>query len=259
MSNFLSYLDILLPAFVAGVLVLSTHVLMGQEVLKRGIIFLDLAIAQTAALGIVIAASLGLVSAHFSLSEWPAQLTAMSAAVSVASALYFVRHLDARYQEALIGILFVLASTGSYLLLSENAHGVERLKAVLVGQILWVNEKQLLFTAIVYAIVLILYIQFKQALNGFLFYPLFAVTVTVSTQLVGVYLVFASLIVPALLASFFKHSRLLAFFTGLSAYVIGLVCSSIFDLPTGPLITWCLVISALFVFCLFKPFIKSEL
>jgi zinc/manganese transport system permease protein len=255
----LSYLDILLPALLAGILVLSTHVLMGQEVLKRGIIFLDLAIAQTAALGIVIAASLGLVSAHFSLSEWPAQLTAMGAAVCVASALYFVRHFDARYQEALIGILFVLASTGSYLLLNENAHGTERLKTVLVGQILWVNEKQLIFTAIVYTLVLSVFLRFRQALNGFLFYPLFALTVTVSTQLVGVYLVFASLIVPALLASFFRHSWLIGFFTGLLAYVIGLVCSSIFDLPTGPLITWCLVITAMLVFCLFKLFKKSEL
>ncbi|MFT6030714.1 MAG: zinc/manganese transport system permease protein [Oleiphilaceae bacterium] len=240
MDSVATYFSILLPAFLAGILVLLTHVPMGQEVLKRGIIFLDLAIAQTAALGVIVAGSVGMVASHGAQMDYLTQGIAMLSAVVVASSLYYCRHFEPRIQEALIGIIFILASTGSYLFVTGDAHGIERMKAVLVGQILWVTTEQLVFTLSVYLVVLTIFYLFKDRLNGFMFYPLFAVTVTLSTQLVGVYLVFASLIVPSLVAMLFSNSYLIAWLTGLLAYLIGLVCSSVFDLPSGPLIAWCM-------------------
>lgn len=240
MDSLATHFSILLPAFLAGFLVLLTHVPMGQEVLKRGIIFLDLAIAQTAALGVIVAGSVGMVASHGAQMDYLTQAIAMLSAVLVASSLYYCRHFEARIQEALIGIIFILASTGSYLLVTGDAHGIEKMKAVLVGQILWVTTEQLVFTLTVYLVVLVIFYLFKNRLNGFLFYPLFAITVTLSTQLVGVYLVFASLIVPALVSLLFANSYLIAWLTGLMAYLVGLVCSSLFDLPSGPLIAWCM-------------------
>ncbi|MFT7371334.1 MAG: zinc/manganese transport system permease protein [Oleiphilaceae bacterium] len=252
MDSLATHFSILVPAFLAGFLVLLTHVPMGQEVLKRGIIFLDLAIAQTAALGVIVAGSIGVVTNQGAAMDYLTQGIAMFSAVVVASLLYYCRHFEARIQEALIGIIFILASTGSYLLVTGDAHGIERMKAVLVGQILWVTTEQLVFTLCIYIVVLSIFYLFKKRLNGFMFYPLFAVTVTLSTQLVGVYLVFASLIVPALVALLFSNSYFIAWLTGLLAYLIGLVCSSVFDLPSGPLIAWCMAALGLCVYMLKK-------
>src|SRR5210317_1100177 len=106
--------SILGPAIVAGLLVLSTHVPLGQEVLKRGIIFIDLAIAQVAGLGVLAAGVLG-----WEGNSWAVQLSAVAAALIAAAGLNWTEKRWPNSQEALIGILFVLAATGSILLLAE--------------------------------------------------------------------------------------------------------------------------------------------
>ena len=186
--------EIILPALLAGILILSTHVPLGREVLQRGIIFLDLAIAQMAALGLILAHFVGL-EAYGPLVT---QLVAITAAVAGASLLYQVRHAPTGIQEALIGILFMLAATGSILLLAKDPHGGERLREMLVGQILWVEYTDLVVTAIIYVAMLWLWFGWREKLGSYGFYPIFAITITLSTQLVGVYLVFARLIIPAL-------------------------------------------------------------
>ncbi|MDY6978854.1 MAG: metal ABC transporter permease [Pseudomonadota bacterium] len=229
-------LAIILPALLAGIVVLSTHVPLGREVLQRGIIFLDLAIAQMAALGLIVAHVTGL-EAH---GVWLNQLVAIGAAVIGASLLYQVRHAPTGIQEALIGILFMLAATGSILLLSKDPHGGDRLREMLVGQILWVEYRDLVVIAIVYLAVLGLWFGWRKRLGSYGFYPLFAITITLSTQLVGVYLVFASLIIPAL-ASLRRHNPwLIAYTIGVAGYVIGLLVSALFDLPSGATIAWSL-------------------
>lgn len=242
-------LSILGPAMVAGVLVLSTHVPMGQEVLKRGIIFLDLAIAQVAALGLIIAGTIGLGETHhghhatvgfLSMDLLVPQAIAIGAAMLGASFLYLFRKFPARIQEALIGILFMLAATGSILLLAKDPQGGERLKEILVGQILWVEQPQLVFTACLYSLVLLVWFKARQWLGEFGFYPLFAIAITLSTQLVGVYLVFASLIIPALATHTLKRPLLAAFVLGVCGYAAGLVFSAYVDLPSGATITWAL-------------------
>ncbi|HSV44973.1 MAG TPA: metal ABC transporter permease, partial [Ramlibacter sp.] len=135
---------ILGPAFIAGLLVLATHVPLGAQVLDRGIVFIDLAIAQIAALGVICASALGLPEGGLGV-----QVAAVAAALMGAVLLTWTERRAPQQQEALIGVLFVLASCAGILVLAGNPRGGEHLKDLLVGQILWVGTPQLLWLAAV--------------------------------------------------------------------------------------------------------------
>lgn len=233
---------ILLPALIAGLLVLSTHVPLGQRVLKRGIIFVDLAIAQVAGLGVIIAAASG-----WSIYGWRAQVAAASAAIVAAFALSWTEKHWPEVQEALIGVLFVLAATASLLVLAGDPHGGDELQELLVGQVLWVTYDQLWPVAILYALILTTWYGIARSLGPIWFYGLFAIVVTASVQLIGVYLVFACLIVPALATRRLSGlRRLLAGYTiGILGFALGLVVSALSDLPTGAVIVWTLTVVAI--------------
>ncbi|MDM8564367.1 metal ABC transporter permease [Candidatus Halobeggiatoa sp. HSG11] len=234
-------ITILGPAFVAGLLVLATHVPLGQEVLKRGIIFIDLAIAQMAGLGVILASRLG-----FETHGWEVQLIAVGSALLVAWGFSLLEKHHSQIQEALIGITFILAATGSILLLANNPHGGEQLKELLVGQILWITWIQLIPLAVITGLILIIWFGLK--LNRHMgFYLLFALAVTSSVQLVGVYLVFASLIIPALGSRGYNKSLGIAYIIGIFGYGLGLILSSLLDLPSGAVIVWMLGSIALLV------------
>ncbi len=231
-------LRILLPAFIAGLLVLATHVPLGRQVLARGIIFIDLAIAQVAGLGVIVADGLG-----WEPQGWRVQVAACAAAIAGALALTWTERRWPEVQEAMIGVLFVLAASVELLLLADNPHGGEHLKDLLVGQILWVTPGSLIPVAILYGLVLALWFTAGRRMGQIGFYLLFAVVVTQSVQLVGIYLVFASLIVPALAARRFQREWQLpiAYLIGVLGYLCGLVASTLFDLPTGAVIVCSLV------------------
>jgi zinc/manganese transport system permease protein len=145
-------------------------------------------------------------------------------------------------QEAVIGVVFILGATGSVLLLASNVHGSEHLRDLLVGQILWAQPSRLLWAALVYAAILVLWFGWRQRMGRTGFYVLFAVAVTISVQLVGLYLVFATLIVPPLATRTMTRRRLAtAWALGGAGYAVGLVVSTALDLPTGPTIVWALV------------------
>jgi len=225
--NLAPELSVLLPALLAGLLVLATHVPLGQEVLKRGIVFIDLAIAQVAVLGVIAAEVLG-----FEAHGWAVQAIAAAAALAGAALLSYAERRFAAQEEALIGVLFVLAASLALLLLHSHPHGAEHLKDVLEGQILWTEIKTLLPVALLYAVVLALWFGARQRIGRAGFYFLFALTVTASVQLVGVYLVFASLIIPALVAPRLPF----AYALGALAYALGLTLSLTADLPAAPVI-----------------------
>ena len=234
--------SILLPALLAGLLVLATHVPLGQQVLNRGIVFIDLAIAQVAGLGVTAADAFG-----FEPEGWRVQVAAVGAALIGALALTWTEKKWPEVQEALIGVLFVVAACIELLILANNPHGGEHLKDLLVGQILWVSTASLLPVAILYAAALVIWFGFRRRIGQAGFYILFALVVTQSVQLVGIYLVFASLIVPALAAKRFAERYRLAigYGVGLLGYLIGLAASSIFDLPTGAVIVVSLLLTFL--------------
>lgn len=229
---------ILGPALVAGLLVLATHVPLGMQVLDRGIVFIDLAIAQVAGLGVIAADALG-----WEPQGWAVQVAAVSAALVGSVVLTWTDKRFPEIQEALIGVLFVLASSGGILLLADNPHGGEHLKDLLVGQILWVSVQQLIAVAALTVVVLVLWFGARQRLGRSGFYALFAFAVTASVQLVGVYLVFASLIVPALATRRVARYRLLlAYGLGTLGYALGLAISAIFDLPSGAVVVFAIAL-----------------
>ena len=237
-------LSILGPAMLAGLLVLATHVPLGQQVLKRGIVFIDLAVAQIAALGVIAADAMG-----WEPQGLQVQVSAILAAMLGALLLTWTEKRWPEVQEALIGAIFVLAASAGILLLANNPHGGEHLKDLLAGQILWVSMSQLIPTAFITILILGLWFGFNERLGRAGFYMLFAWAVTASVQLVGVYLVFSSLIMPAIAVRKWPKSKKLlgGYLIGAIAYVLGLVLSAIFDLPSGAVIVWCLAATGILI------------
>jgi len=239
-------LSILGPAFLAGLVVLSTHVPLGAQVLKRGIVFIDLAIAQVAGLGVLAADRLG-----FEPQGWGVQAAAVSAALAGALLLTWSEKRWPEVQEALIGVLFVVAASAGVLLMASDPHGGEHLKDLLVGQILWTGYDQLPPAAGLSALILALWFGFGQRLGRTGFYVLFAFAVTASVQLVGLYLVFSSLIVPALATRRMGRGRLAAaYLLGAAGYGAGLILSALYDLPSGAVIVLALAALAVPVYAL---------
>lgn len=237
-------LSILLPAFLAGLLVAATHVPLGIQVLRRGIVFIDLAIAQIAGLGVMVADWLG-----WEPQGWAVQVAAVCAALAGALILTWTEKHWPEVQEATIGVSFILAATAAVLLLAGNPHGGEHLKDLLVGQILWVNPARLLPVAAVYAVILALWFGIRDRLGRAGFYLLFACAVTVSVQLVGVYLVFATLMIPALATRHYGAGRLAAaYLLCAGGYALGLALSALFDLPSGAVVVWSMGGVALMVY-----------
>jgi len=238
-------LMIVLPALLAGLLVLLTHVPLGAQVLKRGIVFIDLAIAQIAALGVIIAGA-----AELDPQSWAVQAAAAAAAVLGALLLTWTEKRWPEVQEAQIGVMFILAATAGLLLVAHNPHGGEHLQDLLAGQILWVRYEQLLLPAVGTVVICGLLYFLRERLSRLGFYLIFALAVTASVQLVGVYLVFTSLIVPGLAVRHYvgKKRLVLAYLIGAAGYASGLVLSTLYDLPSGALIVLCLTIIAIAVY-----------
>lgn len=235
-------LGILGPALIAGLLVLTTHVPLGQQVLQRGIVFIDLAVAQVAALGLLAADLMG-----WEPQGWQVQAVATGAALLAALLLTWLEKHWPEVQEALIGAMFVLAASAALILLAHNPHGGEHLQEVLAGQILWVTWRDLLPLAFITLALCVAWFRYREPLGRTGFHVIFAIAVTASVQVVGVYLVFSSLILPALaVRNWQPQSRLrAAWLIGASAYLAGLVTSALLDLPSGAVIVWSLALLGL--------------
>jgi zinc/manganese transport system permease protein len=244
MNELATDFSILLPALIAGGLVAISHVPLGQQVLSRGIVFIDLAIAQVAALGVILANRFQL-----PIEGWGAQAAAAAAALAGALLLTWTERKRPEVQEALIGILFVLASTAQILLLANDPHGGENLKDLLAGQILWVSGSQLVRAAVLTAVFVLVWFTWREHLGRIGFYVLFAFVVTSSVQLVGVYLVFTTLIVPAVAT--YRHAPgrqlLYGYLLAIGSYVAGLGVSLVTDLPSSPVIVWAMGVLGLLV------------
>lgn len=234
-------LALLLPPLAAGLVVLASHVPLGREVLARGIVFIDLAVAQIAGLGVMLAHASG-----WHAQGWETQLAAAGAALGGAALLAWLERRWAEVLEPLIGSLFVLAASLTALLAAGDPHGGEHMRDLLVGQILWVGWDQLPAAAGLTAALLAVWWGLGRR-HPWIFHPCLALAVTASVQLVGVYLVFASLIFPALAVRGLAAGRAVAvgWLLGLTGYAVGLLASARADLPAGPLIALALALTAL--------------
>lgn len=221
------------------------HCYLGLHVLARGVVFVDLSLAQVASFGAAIA--LVWDPEHRSPAGY---FIALGATFVVAGLFAFARRYEEEIsQEALIGIVYAMASAAVVLVLDKLAHGSEHLKEALVGQILWVGWREVVHTALIYGGVGLVHFVFRKEFwrssntrQGhpfwdFLFYALFGVVITSSTHVAGVLMVFSFLIVPAVVARlyFVTLRAQLLFGWALSAALslIGMYVSFRSDAPVG--------------------------
>ncbi len=240
---------ILLPAFVLSALMIFTHTYLGLHVLARGVIFVDLALAQVAALGVSIAFLLG-EEAHGT----RAQLYAFAATLTVAFAFAGLRRVPGKTtREVIIGCVYVVATALTIVILSRSTQGMEELKSLFNGNILWVRWQEITLIAVAYGALTVLHIVYRQnflALSfdsddsrrpgflwEFLFFATFAVVITLAVNVAGVLLVFAFLIIPAFSASILVATLgkrlLVGWIIGVLGSTAGLWLSFSADLPVG--------------------------
>jgi zinc/manganese transport system permease protein len=233
-------LGFLLPAFLVAVCLVGIHVYFGIQVLARQVIFVDLALAQIAALGATVAFMLGHPAQSPAAYGYSLGFTLLAAVL-----LAFTRAWGARVpQEALIGVIYVVAAAAAILLIDRAPQGAEHLKQILTGNILTSGLNEVAVIAPLYAAVGLLHWLLRRQLTGtgtvfweFVFYASFGVVVTSSVAIAGVLLVFSFLIIPAAIGVMFAISppRQLAigWITGTLTSAAGLAISFAFDLPTG--------------------------
>ena len=221
-------------------MVAAAHAPLGIEVLKRGIVFIDLATAQVVGLAVI------LLDIWLEEPSWIVrQGAAFGAGVAIALFFRWVERKSPDEQEAVIGSSFIVAASIALLALADDPHGGEALRHVLSGQILFVSWGDIASFLPVYGLFAALWCLAPRLRSGIGFFVLFALVVTASMQLVGVYVVFASLILPALAARAgrgFILSR--AFASGGAAVIAAVAISAAADLPAGPFLVVCLAASA---------------
>lgn len=240
---------ILLPAFMVTVLMLFTHTYLGLHVLARGIIFVDLALAQIAALGVSFAFLMGQES-----HGYIAQLYAFGATLTAAFGFAKLREIpDKTAREVTIGCIYVVTTALSIVILSRSSQGMEELKAMFNGNILWVQWEEIILIASAYAILTLIHLIYHRQFHAlsfadkdtekpsflweFLFFATFALVITLAVNVAGVLLVFAFLIIPAFSASIitgsFIRRLLLGWSIGIMGSMAGLWLSLTADLPVG--------------------------
>jgi len=245
----MGYLQFLLWPFVAAVVLVGIHVYFGLHVIKRGIIFIDLSLAQVAALGVTAAILVGLHPDGVA-----AYLSALGLALVGGAIFTFTRGIQGRVpQEAIIGIVYAVSSAAAVLAVSHSPEGTEHIRHLLVGSLLTVTPDAVLKTAAAYAAVgffhwlarrRFLALSFGPAGGragdrwwDLLFYATFAVVVTSSVKICGVLLVFVFLVVPSVFAALITEiiGRRLAYgwLFGLVGSVVGLALSVVLDTPAG--------------------------
>jgi len=256
-------LDLMFPALVASLILAAMLGYLGIHIIARGVIFVDLALAQVAALGWA-AAGLGIgatVGAWVGLPEAEYGYAVGFAATLIAAALFSLSRMDHRRvpQEAIIGIVYVVASAATILLAAQSPRGAENVEHLLTGSLLWVTWPQIWKTAVVFGIIGVahwllrsrfLTISLRPELAqqkgwrvawwDFLFYALFGIVVTSSVAIAGVLLVFSFLVIPAVVAFLFtaRTAPLLsiAWSSATLATLLGLYTSFRTDMPTGPVV-----------------------
>src|ERR1035437_7554264 len=252
-------------------------VYLGLHIVRREVIFVDLALAQVASLGACVSLLLGHEEADTQTYIWSFGFTLVGAAIF---ALTRMRNHSRVPQEALIGITYVVAAAAGILLLSRTAEGNEELRRTLIGDVLLVSPKEVLKTFFIYLVIGAVHVVFRKkimlisfeperaAAEGlavrwwdFLFYALFGLVVTSFVQIGGVLLVFSYLIVPAVCANLLasRVAALLALGWGIAtgSGVLGLYAASQFDLPTGAAII-CALGAALLLCGLAAVFLKKK-
>jgi zinc/manganese transport system permease protein len=244
--------------FLGCVLLILIHAYFGIHILERGIIFVDLAMAQFIALGIALAYLLGHEDAMYR------TVYAILFAVLGASILSMARRIrQIVNMEAFIGVLYIFSLAGSILILDRTPHGLEEFRTILNGNILWVTPSDILKTFILYTAIGLLHFIFRKKFFAlsyeessgpfweFLFFLSFAFVLVSSVQLAGILQVFSFLVIPALIGRLYTRDPVKILVggwgIGLAASMVGITISYELDLPTAPLIVASLSVAFFFL------------
>lgn len=249
-------LEFMLAPFVACMVLVAIHSYLGLHVIAREVIFVDLALAQMAALGSVVALLVG--AAPDSSMAFVSSLifTAVGAAVFAFTRTSGKGRIP---HEAIIGIVYVVASAAAILVADKAPRGAEEIRDVLVGAIIWVTWPTILKKTLAYVALGLFYYVFRRRFLtisfhpdeaerlgwkikwwDFWFYISFGITVTIAVPIAGVLMVFTMLVVPAAIAFLYtrdiRRMVLISWGAGALASLLGLWLSYVGNLPTGPLI-----------------------
>ncbi len=275
----MSMLVFLAPCFVASLVIAGIHAYLGIHVVERGVIFVDLSLAQIAAFGATIALLMPWSGddPHGNAVYW----TSLAFTFLGAAIFATIRSRRARIpQEAIIGISYAVASAATILAMSKSTHESEHLKDMLVGNILAVSWTEVWQTALLYVVIGAFHVIFRKrflaiSLNhegieregvslrfwDFLFYASFGFVVTRSVSIAGVLLVFCYLIVPSVAAMLYadRLSTRLAIGWGMGTVVsaLGVYLSLLLDLPTGATIV-CTFGLVLIIMAAVRPLIQPS-
>ena len=244
-------LDLMLAPIAAGMVILALHAYLGLHVIARGVIFVDLAFAQIAALGTTVGLLVGI-------EHGTPMSMAFSLGFTLLGALLFsFSRLEETVvpQEAIIGITYVVASAAVILISGFTAEGAEHVAETMTGTLIWVTWPQILRMAVVYAALGVFYYVFRRRFEAlslhddsvrrarlwdFLFYVTFGVVISFSVAIAGVLMVFSALVIPAVVAflftSRFLAALVLGWGVGTLALIAGVVASFALDVATGPLL-----------------------
>jgi zinc/manganese transport system permease protein len=257
-------IQFLWPAFLVAVCLVGIHAYFGIMVLARKVIFVDLALAQIAALGATVAFMLGHPTQSIATYGYSLTFTLLAAVL-----LAFTRAWGTRVpQEALIGVIYVVAAATAILLIDRAPQGAEHLKQILTGNILTSGFNDLAVIVPLYAAVGLLHWLLRRHMTGagslaweFVFYATFGIVVTSSVAIAGVLLVFSFLIIPAAIGVLFADSlsRQLAigWIVGVLVSDAGVAASFVFDLPTGAAMV-CAFGASLALAGVLYPFVRGD-
>jgi zinc/manganese transport system permease protein len=246
----------MLPPLAACLTILAIHAYLGIHVLKREIIFVDLALAQIAALGTTVGFLIGI---H---AEDALSLLFSFGFVLLGAAVFALTRMrrQAIPQEAIIGIVYAVATAAAILVADRAPGGAEHIKEILTGSILWVTWPTIWEILILYVFVAVIHWIFRKKFLlisenytdavaefglwvkfwDFLFYITFGLVIVLSVRVAGIMLVFSFLVVPAAISMLFSNrwlpKLLIGWAVGLLSSIFGLYFSYTHDFPSGPTI-----------------------
>jgi zinc/manganese transport system permease protein len=222
---------IILPALVFAIFLSIVAVPIGLKVVDKGIIFLDIAIAQIAVLGSIIASSF-IFESH---DVYFIQIFSILFSIIGALGFYLMGKImvESKYLEALIGIVYIFVATISTLLLSIAHHNSDTIELIFSGKLLFLNYNELSIIITIYIIISWLIFKYKILNNNLLFYIIFGLVVSLAMPIVGIYFMFSSLIIPALLYKTNKNPIINGVIFSLLVIFLGVLLSIFMDYPSG--------------------------
>ncbi len=233
-----SLFNLFAPALFACLLISLVNGPLGAEVVRRGIIFIDLAIAHIAGLGFI-AGTVLFPDAPF----WLLQFITYIFVLIFASIFWMLERKLPQRVEAWIGVSFILAASITFLLVDDHPHAGGLIKSLLSGQILFTTWNDVARLALIYGVVLAVMWLRNLHRHPYGFYVLFTLAITTCIPIAGVYLIFASLILPGLAAERMSNPNLAVVLIGIISTILGIGMGMLLDLPNGP----CLVVAYLIV------------